>query len=286
MEGFCDVEAGGFRFRGTSRAGLATAVAIDSLGILCDAGACDLRMISADVVLLSHDHPDHFVALPQILTQRQLLGHGLMRIFAPTGMIDSLEAFLAAGQLASARASWRYELIGVEPGDWFEVGGGRRAQAFEVEHTVTTLGYIVYDVRRKLLEELHGQSPQDLAARRAQGEPVDREVLVPLIAISGDTVAAGLRAHPDVAKARVLLAECTFIDAAHRERAVETAHTHLDDLVALLESFENEAVVLYHFSLRYRAEEIDEALSERLGAGLRQRVKVLLPGAWTPGSIR
>ena len=58
----------------------------------------------------------------------------------------------------------------------------------------------------------------------------------------------------------MLLLECSFLFPEDRDRAREYAHIHLDDILARVERFENEAVVLTHFSQRYSPEEIREAL--------------------------
>jgi ribonuclease Z len=65
---------------------------------------------------------------------------------------------------------------------------------------------------------------------------------------------------PQLFAARVLLIECSFLFPEDRDRAREYAHIHLDDLLARADLFGNEAIVLTHFSQRYRPEEIRAAL--------------------------
>ena len=116
-----------------------------------------------------------------------------------------------------------------------------------------------------------------LAARRERGEPVDEAVKVPVLAVTGDTTVEELRRAPeDLRRARVLLVECTFAAPEHRRQARSTEHVHLEDLARLLPDLENEAVVLYHVSLRYRQEEFLAHLQRVLGESERQRVQVLL----------
>jgi len=82
-----------------------------------------------------------------------------------------------------------------------------------------------------------------------------------------------------VRRARVLVLESTFVDdrisvAETRERG----HVHLDEIAERADLFENEAIVLHHFSARFRAEEILAALDARLPASLRERVIPVLNG--------
>ena len=74
----------------------------------------------------------------------------------------------------------------------------------------------------------------------------------------------------------MLLIECSFVLPEDADRAGEYAHIHLNDLVARADAFRNETIVLTHFSLRYRNEQIRAAL-ETLPEGLRRRVIAFLP---------
>jgi ribonuclease Z len=74
----------------------------------------------------------------------------------------------------------------------------------------------------------------------------------------------------------VLLIECSFVAPEDRDRAREYAHMHLDDIAERAALFENEAIVLTHFSLRYRPEEIFEAL-DGLPQAIADRVIPFLP---------
>ena len=81
-------------------------------------------------------------------------------------------------------------------------------------------------------------------------------------------------AAPELYPARVLLIECSFVLPEDVERAREYAHIHVADLVARADLFENEAIVLTHFSQRYRPEEIREALAGLPGRASRKSDRV------------
>ena len=75
----------------------------------------------------------------------------------------------------------------------------------------------------------------------------------------------------------MLLLECSFLLPEDRDRAREYAHIHLDDILERAERFENEAIVLTHFSQRYTPDEIRKELSA-LPEALARRVLPFLPG--------
>ena len=104
------------------------------------------------------------------------------------------------------------------------------------------------------------------------------------MAFTGDT-AANWVDSPDAAQAlsaRLLIMECTFIDdSVSREKAREMGHTHVDEIAenAARGLFDQcEAVLLIHFSARYRRGEILAALDARLPPALRAKVTPLLGG--------
>ena len=74
----------------------------------------------------------------------------------------------------------------------------------------------------------------------------------------------------------MLLLECSFVLPEDVARAREYAHIHLEDILARADRFQNEALVLTHFSQRYRPEEIREAL-RRIPEPLASRVIAFLP---------
>ena len=83
----------------------------------------------------------------------------------------------------------------------------------------------------------------------------------------------------DALRARLLICECTFVDdAVDAAGAREYGHTHVDELAAAADAFENERILLIHFSARYKAEEVREAIEKRLPAGLRERCVPMLVG--------
>ena len=55
-------------------------------------------------------------------------------------------------------------------------------------------------------------------------------------------------------------------------------HTHLDDIIAAAALFRNEAILLCHFSARYRAADVTAALEAKLPPSLKGRVTPLLSG--------
>jgi ribonuclease Z len=104
---------------------------------------------------------------------------------------------------------------------------------------------------------------------------VTREVRLPLLAYTGDTSPAGLDACPDVYRARVLITELSFIRAKHRRDKIHKfGHMHLDDFLERADRFENELIVVGHFSTRYHPDEVRRTLQAKLPPRLRERMRL------------
>ena len=71
--------------------------------------------------------------------------------------------------------------------------------------------------------------------------------------------------------------ECSFIIDGHEERAAKYRHIHFDDIAAFADRFENETIVLTHFSRRYSRSEIRDEIRRRCPAVLRDRIRLALP---------
>jgi ribonuclease Z len=143
-------------------------------------------------------------------------------------------------------------------------------------HRVPSVGYLFTEVRHKLVDELAGRPGPEIAALRARGVAVTRREEIPLLAYTGDCGVEIFDAAPELFTSRVLLIECSFLRPDDVDRARVYGHLHLQDFLDRADRFENEAIVLTHFSQRYSAAEIREGL-RALPAGLARRVVPFLP---------
>ena len=279
------VTAGPYTLRGISVGGVYTSIAVPELGVVFDAGASPRSSGGIDTILLSHGHADHVGALPALLGIRAL--HGKMkppRVIMPVEIVADLTLALEA-MARLQRFPLAIDAIGMAPGDELELRGDLRVRAVRTFHPVPSLAYVLVRRVAKLKPALIGLSGPEIAARRRAGEDVtDYEDRLEL-AYSTDTLATVLDHAPDLLKTRVLIIECTFLDERKaRDAARAGCHIHLDDLIERAERFENEHIVLMHFSQLYRPDEIAGILDRRVPPALRARlIPFVPPGTTWPG---
>jgi len=272
------VAAGPYTVRGISVGGVYTSLAIPELGIVFDCGASPRSFGGIDTIALSHGHADHIGALPALLGIRGL--HNKQkppRVYLPSEISGDLRAALAALSKLQ-RFPLEIDAYGLSAGDEVDLRGDLRLRAYRTFHPVPSLGYGIVRRVARLRADLKGLTGPEIAARRRAGEEVsDYEDRLEL-AYATDTLVSALDHSPDLYKARVLIVETTFLDARKSiEAARAGCHIHLDEIIERADKFENEHVVLMHFSQIYRPDEIAGILDARLPPALRAKVIPFVP---------
>jgi ribonuclease Z len=272
------VTAGPYTLRGISVGGVYTSIAVPELGVLFDAGASPRSLAAIDTILLSHGHVDHCGALPAMLGIRALHGKTKPpRIVMPVEIVDDLRAALTS---LSKLQRWPLEIeaIGMAPGEELALRPDLIVRAVRTFHPVPSLGYIIVRKIAKLKPELVGLTGQEIAERRRAGENVSAYEERLELAYATDTLVSVLDHSPELLRARVLIVEATFLDERKSlEHARAGCHIHLDEIIERAEKFENEHIVLMHFSQLYRPDEINALLDARLPPELRKRVIAFAP---------
>ena len=252
---------GDLSLEGSSRAGVATWFRVHPPGLAFDVGRGSPVLTGAKDVFLTHGHLDHALGLPMVLSFRSSAGRST-RVFCPRDVVDGVRNFVdAASRLEERTYDWRLE--GLAPGRRVEVGPDLTVEAFSSDHVVPSLGYHLLRRKRRLRPELVGLPGQELGRRRRDGEDIEVETEEILLSYSGDTGPSLFESEPRLFQARVLLLECTFLGPGRRESAGAFGHLHVDDVVAVAERFEGEALVLHHLSRRYDEGELLREVLER-----------------------
>lgn len=264
----------GLTIEGYSRAAVQSYWRIPELKLGFDLGASPWSFMGTQTFFVTHPHLDHLAAIPVYVARRRMMKMDPPTIYLPEESVDNVRRLLTAWQRLD-RGRMICELIGVKPGDEIQLSREHVVTAFPTKHTVPSVGYVVWDRRKKLRPDLQGLSGDEIRDRRLAGEEVTQEVRVPIVCYVGDSAPAGLDACPALYEAQVLITEMTFFRPEHRKEKIHKfGHTHLDDIIERADRFKNELIILTHFSTRYQDKQIQAAVEQRLPAVLRERVKL------------
>ena len=269
------VHAAGLEIEGVSIARHESFYKVPAFRCLLEFGRAPDDVLGYGTVCLTHGHLDHAAGLAHHASRRRLTGLPPARVFAPEEAAPDLEAWLAISERLE-NVGYGVHVTPAVPGRQVDLRNDLSVTFLPGRHRVPTVGYLFSEVRKKLVDELIGRPEEEIVALRIRGAEVTRREEIPLLAYPGDCSPEIFEAAPELYRARVLLVECSFLGEDDRDRARRYDHIHLDDIVERASLFQNEAIVLTHFSMRYRPEEIFAAL-RTLPGDLRDRVVAFLP---------
>jgi ribonuclease Z len=266
----------GLTIEGYSRAAVQSYWRIPELKLGFDLGAQPWDFMSTPTWFLSHLHLDHFAALPVYVARRRMMKMEPPVVYLPGYGVDDVRRILQLFQRLD-RGKQVCTLNGLEAGAEIELSREHVVTAFATTHTIPSLGFVVWERRRKLREDYLGLPGEKIRDLKLAGVDITREVRTPLVAYTGDTSPAGLDDNPVVFQAKILITEMSFVRAAHRrEKIHKFGHMHLDDFIERADRFENELIVCGHASTRYHPAEVRRIVEARLPAGLREKIRLWL----------
>jgi ribonuclease Z len=266
----------GLTLEGYSRAAVQTYWRVPEMKLGFDLGLQPWSFMATPNWFVSHTHLDHIAALPVYVSRRRMMKMEPPTIYLPAESVPDVERLLRAFQRLD-RGTLPANLVGIEPGQEVPLSRELVVTTFPTKHTIPSIGFLVWERRKKLkpeYAELTGEQIRDL---RLSGVEVSSEIRLPRVAYLGDTAPAGLDACPDVYRAEILILEMTFVAPQERpERIHKYGHMHLDDILARADRFRNDWIVASHFSTRLPGAAIERIVAKRLPDTLRDRIKIWL----------
>ncbi len=261
---------------GYSRAAVQTYWRVPEFKIGFDLGGQPWAFMATGTWFVSHAHLDHLAALPVYVARRRMMKMEPPTIYLPAATIEHVEKILKLFTRLD-RGRMPCELKPLEPGAEIELSRDHVVTVSETRHTVPSLGFVVWERRRKLKSEFQSLTGTQIRDLRLGGTEVTEERRMPRFAYLGDSAPEGLDNCPAMFEAQVLVMEMTFVAPSHRkDRIHKFGHTHLDDVVERRDKFKNELIIASHFSTRYTGKRIRETVERALPDMLDQRLHLWL----------
>lgn len=256
---------------GKSRAGHESYYRLPTLRSVLEIGRCPDSLVPVPNVFVTHAHLDHAAGIATYASQRTLHEMESGNVYLPAEIVDDFSRIVELHRELEGVDRYQAVLTGLAPGDRVRLRGDLHVRVFPARHRVPSVGYTFLESKRKLRKEFQGLPGDRLAALRARGVEIADVVETPLLSYPGDSSPEIFDAAPEILRSRVLILECTFLRPGDEERAHRFSHLHLRDIADRASLFENEVLVLTHFSARHSGEEIRALLQAGLPPALRER---------------
>jgi ribonuclease Z len=258
------VQHAGLTIEGYSRAAVQSYWRIPELSVGFDLGAQPWSFMGTETWFVTHGHLDHIAALPVYVARRRMMKMSPPAIYLPEETIEPVREIMRQFTRLD-RGRMPCELRLASPGDEIELSRELVVTVSPTRHTVPSLGYIVWDRRRKLKPEYTDLSGDQIRDLRLSGTEVTLELRTPLVAYVGDTSPTGIDVCPAMYEAKILISEMTFVSPEHRkERIHKYGHMHLDDFVDRRHKFKNELIIASHLSTRYHDAAVERMVRKAL----------------------
>lgn len=244
---------------GYSRGAVQTYWRIPEMKIGFDLGAHPWDFTGTENWFISHTHLDHIAALPQYIARRRLMKMSPPTIYVPNYSKHLVQSLL---QIVSRldKGSLPCKIIGVHFGDEVELSKELVVTVHRTDHTIHSLGYVIWERRHKLRPEFSGLSGPEIKALRLGGRKITDERRIPKVAYLGDSTIKGLDDNPAMYEAEILIMEMTYV-MGKKDR---DGHIHVNDVAERQDKFKNQVVIASHFSAAYYERFIEGWIKQRL----------------------
>lgn len=264
-----------FRVQGISVAGETTCVMVPELDVCFDIGCCPRAALAMKIVALSHGHMDHIGGLAYYCSQRVFQGMGPGTVLCHKAIGPAIRRMME-GYVPLEEQVTPYTLVEMQQDQVFEIKNNIFIKMFEVEHTCPAAGYTIYERRSKLKPEYYELPQEKLRELKEKGVDITRILHVPLVSYIGDTAPGPWLVRDEVRKSQIVIAECTFTEPDHLDRARVGKHLHLRDVAEWLPVLECQKLVLVHLSRRSHVQEACKELRKLVKPQHADRVEFLM----------
>jgi ribonuclease Z len=260
---------------GYSIAGEETVIAVPQLDVCFDVGKAPDQIIPINHVLLTHGHMDHCAGFAYYLSHRNFCGQSPGTILVPENLVGAIKDIIA-GWVRLDGNQLPVNLVGVKPGDEFQLKPNLIARVFPTKHSRGSVGYTVIEKRKKLKTEYAGLTGPQIVELKKQGNVVDNPLEIPIVTYLGDTQYVDFSQLNYIAESKILIAECTFYVDEHADRAQAGRHMYIEEFVKLITELNNQHIVVTHTTQRTPMSQIRKILKDAMPPDKYEKVLILM----------
>ena len=253
---------------GYSRSSFRTGFYIKGLNIMLDAGPQCFK--NPEHIFVTHSHADHIANLPLTLIDDED-STNKYNIYIPKKAIQKIKKYISSMFEANALCDhvpideWFHfhEIEDIQKAEPIHITTNKNNLIIEIikcKHTIPTVSYGFGLKKNKLNPKYVDFDKKELGNLRKQGVSITVETIEKIFCYICDTNIDVIEEHPFIFDYKTIFIECTFIMDGEEEIASKKNHIHWNHLKPHVLQHPEITFMLFHFSLKYKDEEIKEYL--------------------------
>jgi ribonuclease Z len=218
---------------------------------------------------------DHSAGFAYYLSHRNFCGQSPGTILVPENLVGAIKDIIS-GWIRLDGNQLPVNLVGVKPGDEFQLKPNLVARVFPTKHSRGSVGYSIIEKRKKLKTEYTSLTGPQIVELKKQGIVIDNPLEIPLVTYLGDTQYVDFSQLSYIAESKILIAECTFYIDEHADRAQAGRHMYIEEFVKLITELNNQHIVVTHTTRRTPMSQIRKILKDAIPADKYDKVIILM----------
>lgn len=222
--------------------------------------------------LITHAHMDHASGIPYVISQKALVKAPTPTFYMPENMIEPMTKILYEWQKIDGH-EYQFDFRSAKVGKIYELDKIHSFKPFKTFHRVPSMGYTIFENRKKLKKEFEYTSQAEIVQFKKSGMELTENISIPIFSYTGDTTMEFWDKNPEVLNSKILFMEVTYWDKKKTIKdAHEWGHIHLDEVIERLEEFKGEKLVFTHISSRYSPEYANKILFEKVPSQYHEKI--------------
>lgn len=258
-----------------SLAGIRTAITLPQYSICIDVAQGLPHTMSMKKYFITHAHMDHAAGIPYLISQKNLQNIKGIEFYMPIEIVETMEKIMSLwGELE--QHNYDFKFIGLSNNDCVPINNTHFVKAFKSTHRVPTLGYTLFEEKKKLKKEFYAATKSEILQLKEKNIEIETISQNPIFSYTGDTTAEVFNLCPWLLNTKVLFTEVTYLDERKTiEHAKQWGHIHLDEIIPILQKSCCEKIMFCHISSRYSLQEAVQIIRNKLPEDLKSRVEIL-----------
>ena len=232
--------------------------------LMFDAGLSSNK--TSDYIFLTHGHSDHSASL-----YFHTLAENHQTIYCPYEIEESIQMLLKTTfsvcnyNIEFDPTELKYTVVGVKAGDILEIkhnGINHQIHVYDNRHSVPCRSFGVKEEKKVMKSEyrtyIEESREKELGELRRAGCQIEELKYIPRFVYVGDTNEDVFTINPELFEYKDIIIECTFLEDDDIDRAAKKLHCHWSKLRKIIRNHSNNNFILYHFSTRYKLEDIEK----------------------------